>query len=65
MKEMHRCRQVTTSPRTGHGGTDSPLDAQQYAPRIRPYKKTRTCMCFCTLRNGREAVASISTAYGG
>lgn len=41
------------------------LDAQQYAPRIRPYKKTHTCMCFCTLRNGREAVASIWTAYGG
>ena len=24
-----------------------------------PYKKTHTCMCFSTLRNGRKAVASI------
>ena len=28
-------------------------------------QKTHTCMCFSTLRNGREAVASISTVYGG
>ena len=32
---------------------------------ISAYKKTHTCMCFSTLRNGREAVASISTVYGG
>jgi hypothetical protein len=32
---------------------------------ISAYKKTHKCMCFSTLRNGREAVASISTVYGG
>ncbi len=42
-------------------------DSRQSSTRalISAYKKTHTCMCFSTLRNGREGVASISTVYGG
>ena len=29
------------------------------------YKKTRTCVCFSTMRDERNAVASNWTAYGG
>lgn len=30
-----------------------------------PYKKTHACVCFSTLRDVRNAVASARTAYGG
>jgi hypothetical protein len=65
LPHIRRCR---PGPRGFQGSRCSAaaLPAAQDAIAILgPYKKTHACVCFSTLRDVRNAVASARTAYGG